>query len=471
LLGHGRQTSSIRRRLTLNFASGIGSQVVTVVQQLASVPVLLMAWGEVGYGVWLAMFSLAASLGIIAEFGFSNAVASDIGMRCGAGDEAGALIAFQTGLLFALVSSVVVLVVGVPVALLLPQAPMFKIPGPWQGEATGALLLFIAGLPLAMLSVLYVAAFRGERKMAQGVFYYYVLGRFIEMLAVLGAALAGASLVGAATAGLVSRLVIAMVVAGTAHRQILWLRFGVAPAPWLHFRRMLPAAMSHMAAPATNVASVTGVNLLVLVLVGPVAVTTVTVIRTLGNLAYQAYFMLAVATWPEISALMGAGQKETAGRVLITIGRVSFWMVVAAAVALIFVGEPVLRFWTRGKVEMIWSLFVLQLLAIMVSNLWRVPSVTLQATNQNRRMAVALVLAVVISLAITAGTLPILGLAGVGIGLLAMEVVAAAGTLKQALALSGVTVSQYLKSLLRPPDVAEVRTLAGLRKAGSGPEY
>lgn len=452
--------SSIRRRLGANFAAGIGTQVVLVVQQLGLVPVLLYAWGAEGYGVWLTLWSVMTYFWAIADFGFANVVASELGMRRGT-DAAGSLAVFQTVLRVLVVVSAAVLALAwlAPVGQLVS---VLRVPAAWEVETARTMSLLISLIPCSLLGSLFCAVYRGDGQMAKGVLYYQILMRGGEIGVMIVIALSKGTPSAMAGAIMFFRLIGTLFLGAAVRKDVAWVRFGFIHGSWSRARAFVLPAASHSAGPISQVIIIAGVNVAVNMALGPATVATVAVLRTMGNVAYQGFGLFINAVWPELSALIAQKQVERAKRLMFILSQWAVWLTAAGCAVLGMAGVPLLRVWTGDRIEMAWGLFLLQLLSILIASIWRVPSTVLLATNRNGRMGVVLVAGALAGLSLTIVLLPFAGTTAVGIGMVAAELVAARWILGDSLKQLRAGTRSYFAALASLPTVAGLR---GARRA------
>lgn len=444
---------AIKRRLGSNVLATLGSQGAGVYQQLATVPVLLWAWGAEAYGVWITLFSVFSYLLVVVQFGFVDAVASEVGMRCAEGKTDEALVVFQSVLRLVVVVSVVCVVLGCLCAVLVPVGPLLRLDAKWNDPVRWLLGLLLVQVPFNYLGAFCTAIYRGAGQMARGMLYNWTIIRILESTAAMVAAALGGGIVHAAAAMFAVRAVLSLALLPLMRRQIPWTRIGFRHASWGAVVGLLRPGFGHMALPISLVMSAAGVNVLVSVFLGPAAVAAVSIVRTLGNLAFQAFNMLLFSVWPEISALVGAGSVALARRVVLRFARIAFFGTVAVCVVLAATAEQILRIWTAGRVPIVWGVLGFQLVAIVVACLWRVPSVTLLATNRNARMGVFALLSSAVTIGLAATLIPVWGATGVGVSLLAAELIMLFANTRRSLQALDCSYGQY------------ARTIFGLAKA------
>lgn len=388
--------SSIRKRILHGMGANTYNTLVVAGVQLAGVPILLHAWGTQLYGGWLVLFSIPAYLSL-ANLGFSLSIANDMTTSTARGDRIKALIAFQS--LIALVT-LTGLIVAVAVTLVLFVSPL----GVWLHVSVLSttqirwVLLLLSGEMLAQLSGgVSFAGFQASGEFGLSVALNTTVFLF-QYAAIWGVALAGLGVVGAAAAFLAVRLAgSAVMVAYLVHRHP-WLRLGFRHASLRYIRTLLTPSLANLTLPFATALKNQGLILVVNALLGPVAVVTFSVLRTLTRLSFRLVTIVSHAVSPELASAEGAEDQVLQRRLYLSSLQAAFWLSILAGIVLYFVGGPILRLWTHERVSMDTGLFLWLLAGAAISAVWYVSLAVLQALNRHQRAAIAYVLGGVIVL-------------------------------------------------------------------------
>jgi O-antigen/teichoic acid export membrane protein len=200
-----------------------------------------------------------------------------------------------------------------------------------------------------------------------------------------------------------------------------------------------------------NALNLQGAVLVIGAVLGPAAVVPFATLRTLTRIVQQVLQTASTIVRPEIGIAAGRDDRDMMRRLNRYASRLSIWLALIAAAALLVVGDPLVAAWTGGRVAVEQPLFAL-LLAVMVANaVWRASSWTLQAVNRVTRQAVALLVVNALALAAMVPLTPALGLAGPAIALLVADFAMAAYLIVATLAFLGETPGRFLRAMLVPP--------------------
>ena len=440
---------NFRSRLKKGLGAQAYANIVNVLIQLATVPLLITAWGVELYGAWLILTAIPIYL-TMSDLGFATAAQNEMTMAVGRGDRAAELETFQSAWLL-------VLAVSFPVALivggLVPLAPFSD----WLNlavlsDATATLVLWLLGLRvlLSIQTNLIYAGYHCVGAYGQGQFLLASI-RLLEFALLVLAVVQGGDPVTAAGALLVGRLV------GTIGMRLMLRRanpdvnFGWSHARMATVARLARPALASLAFPLGGAMNVQGIVVVVGALISPAAVTVFATLRTMTRFGMQLVRALNAAAAPEIATAFGAGNTERVRKLHNHTCQLAVWVSATVAVALLLFGAWLVELWTGGAVHMRWDIFGLFLAVLVVNGLWLASLMLVYATNRHMRVAVVYV---AVNLGALAGAYLLgrmFGLAGVAGSLLAAEVIMAVYVVRDCLALLDEPLARFGQTLVQPP--------------------
>jgi len=413
--------SLVRKRIMQGMGANTYNTLVVAVVQLAGVPILLHAWGTQLYGAWLVLFAIPAYLSLT-NLGFSHSIANDMTTRIARGDRAGALTAIHSLTALVAVTGMVGVLVALGLVFTLPLTHWLRLVdlAPWQ--VRGVLLLLAAEVLVQLTGGVAMAGYRANGDYALGVALNNSI-MFCQYLALWTAALAGLGLVGAAAAFLLVRMIGNLIMLLHLVRRHHWLQLGIRHASLRYLRKMVSPSFANLLLPIANALKNQGLLLVISALLGPLAVVTFSVLRTLTRLSLRVVSIISHAIEPEVAMAEGFEVIQRRRRLYQFTLRASFWMSVGAGLVLFFSGDKVLELWTHGRVIMNDRLFFWLLAGSTVTVFWHVPLSVLSALNRHVRVVVAYVVCSTLAVALAALLLAITGrLENVGLALFFCEV-------------------------------------------------
>ncbi len=369
----------MKRRIIAGMGANSFGMVISIVIQLASLPLFLHYWDTSTYGVWLMLSAIPAYLSM-ADVGMVTAAGNKMTMAMGKGDLPEANRVFQSAQLF------MAIVCG-PIALLVVPLELWApFPGLETMDQRVALSAMSLGILAALIGGLSDTVFKSTQRYAGGT----MIANYVRLAEWLGTML-GLMLVGSfaavALSGFAMRLigtVTAMVLASKGNHGLRW---GMQAADAAEIRAMVKPAVSFMAFPLANALSFQGVTLLVGALFGPVAVALFNTYRTIARVAVQVTAIFSHALWPEFSRLFGQGSFAALDRLYRRTSLLGAAQSLLLSLVIYFMSPLLLRIWTHGAIEFVSSLMLLMLLYAAVAGAWHIPRVLLMATNQHVNLA------------------------------------------------------------------------------------
>ncbi|HXF07857.1 MAG TPA: hypothetical protein VNK45_04955 [Candidatus Acidoferrales bacterium] len=451
--------TSVRQRILRGLGANAFGQLVTVVVQLAGVPILLHAWGAQLYGEWLLLFAIPAYLAMT-DLGFTQSACNDMTARVARGDRAGALSVFQSiGLLVYAIAALGLILTAAAVPWL-ALAEWLNFQAMDARTAQWVLWLLVAQVLVTLPDGVTHAGFRAGGEYALH-FGLHSVVRLLQFSGVWIAALAGGGPLAAAAIFLGVRALATAAFALLVVRRHRWLCYGRAAASAAELRRLLRPALANTAIPLAQALNIQGMVVVVGAVLGPLAVVVFSTLRTLTRLAMQMVMIVANATEPELAAAHGAGNRELLRRLFIRALGGGLWLALFAAGGLALFGSWLLELWTHGRVVMDGALFGWLLASAVASVLWFGGLTVLKAANRHLRAASVYVIASAAAVSLAAALLHWTGqLAHAGMALLVMDAAMALYVLGAAAALLA---ERPLPLLLRTLDPRPVAALARSR--------
>jgi O-antigen/teichoic acid export membrane protein len=450
-------------RIAGGLAANAAGNVVTLLIQVLSVPLLLAAWGLPTYGEWLILSAIPLYLAL-----------SDLGLASVAGNEMTMLAATNRrsdaaalgSEVWSLVTTTTVVVVVVAIAITPAVMGLVRVPGPMAtSEVRLVLVALFLQIAVGGQFALLDASYRAGGQYALGV-WMRQLGRLFEFGALLAVVALGGRPLAAAVAFLVGSIAGVAVSYRVLHKRIPWVLRRPSRPRMQTARRMLAPGLAFLAFPLGNALSVQGLTIVVGALLGAAAVVVFSTTRTLTRLVTQLLTSVNLAVWPELSRSVAGGNFEQAR--LIQRRAVQFSIVVAtlACVVLIVAGQSIVRTWTRGAVDPPLSLLAVLVLVVLANSFWFTLTAVLVATNRHTGIAVAYLIgtAAAVLLAIPASL--VYGVVGAAAVLFAIDLMMSAFVLPAALAAVRDTRTAFVAALLDVSGLA--RSLARARTPRPG---
>jgi O-antigen/teichoic acid export membrane protein len=454
--------TGIRSRLLKGIGAQGFSQVVQIFIRLAEVPLLLFFWNTQLYGEWLMLSAIPVYLSI-SDGGFAGAACREMTIQSGAGNRHGTLVIFQSTWFLLIIVSIIT---GLFAFFFVQVAPLDK----WLGfsimtsfEIKATLLLLVAYVVVGFQGGLLNGGFWVEGSYSSSMYYSAVM-QVLEFGGLATAVSLGGGPIQGAIGYLCGRLLGTGLMLIGQWRVIPWLRQGIAYASLAELRRLTVPAIASLAFPLGNALNIQGMRIVVGLVLGPTAVAVFVPLRTLSRMAMQPATVINRIVEPELAFAFGTGDTHLLQRLFAKSCQFAFWGCLGAFFLVGPGAHWIFPIWTGGKVAMHWPTYIVLIFGVLINSIWCTALMVPCAINRHSR--IALYYAVVYG--VTTFFLGVLGasrlgLSGVALALLLAEVSMTLIVLHASMRITGLTVVQWVETVLHPPVGVIGRTALFLR--------
>jgi O-antigen/teichoic acid export membrane protein len=405
-------------RVASGVAAHLYSQVITVVTQLASVPIFLQRWNADTYGQWLAISAVPVYL-TIADVGILTAAGNLMSMHNARGEREQLKSVFKAGLF-------VVLIV-VPVVSALIGALLLFFSFGMSTDQRGALFILALAALLTVASGLFDAAYRSFDKYPK-ITFLLSTARVVEWIGMMIGLFAGGTLTSTALGYMAGR---ALSFAGNflfTRRDVPHIDWSVAGVDRRLAVSLARSGLGFISITMGNSLTLQGMVVLVGARLGGTAVAIFSTSRTLTRLLAQLAVLSGKSMSPEISALYGSGQQAAADKLIKHMTRIVMSVIVVGALLLTPVSPAIMAIWSRGKIPFDRPVYYLLLAAAIVTSYWQIQAVRLTATNQHQVFAGMFVVTSVLVLVLTYLGMPRFGVNSAAAGTLLADLLMVVAT-------------------------------------------
>lgn len=396
----------------VNFAS-LGGQLVI---QLASVPLLLAAFGPVNYGIWLLLSTIPVYF-VMADLGLNTAATNDIALRSSE-DRAGINVVFQS-VLCVMVPTFVLLWLMVTIFVFATSGANSiwpEIVRPYL--AVIPLLTFYAAL--YMIGTVPIAALRGTghyaraQIMTDGAMH-------TESAAMLIVAVVSKNMVAAACAPGLVRLVATPFIYWEMRRLLPYVRLGWKDASRSEIMRLLRPALGNLALPAALSLSLQGTAMIVGAILGPAAVAIFVPVRTASRMAVQIAATVTRAVVPELATARGRNDRSAEQNYWRLMFRVRWLVLTPAAIGFALFGSWLVTVWSGGRIHAPPVFVMFMGVTILFHGWWYLNFLMLTASHEHVPVAKFVVGVCAVGLLMAGLLTPWFGLAGAALSVVLVD--------------------------------------------------
>jgi len=370
-------------RVAQGVAAHLYAQLVTIVTQLASLPLFMTKWSADKYGEWILLSAIPIYL-TVADAGILTAAGNLMSMHKArnATQEVNRIFSCSLLIVIALVLGCAVIVVSI--------MSYFTF-GLNLDERKALFFLMMAAL-LTVACGIFDAAYRPFGKYPR-VTLLLTTARIVEWAGAIIALYIIGSLSGVALGFLLGRALACGLLC-------LFARLDLQELHWTFSQfdvgvafRLVKGGVGFLSFPVGNLLMLQGVIVVIGGRLGGIAVAQFNTSRTLARVLTQLSIISSKALSPEISALHGAGRELDARLLSDKVLRTIVPLTVVGAILLAILAPYIIRIWSRGKIACDIGPLSWLLASAVASAYWQVCSTRLTATNRHSLLATVFILA------------------------------------------------------------------------------
>lgn len=361
------------------------SNGLTILLQIIMVPVLIWAWGATLYGEWLILYTIPGYLSL-SDFGIIASANNKIEAHCARRYFVAANRTYFNSIIVLAGIIALVATVGTAVWIILGEnfAALF-VTLKYTDVLQIVTILFVDSMLTLVLNH-HSALYRTLGKFSWTV-NWQAIGRVIPIFGLCLAAAFGATLLVAALTMLCLRLVLLAAMAYHLRQRIIWMRRDWLRGSQQELGQLLRGALGFMTLPLSNMIYLHVTTLVVAAITTPATVATFSTMRTFTRMIPQFVAIAGRARWSEIAKANARGNQDLISEMQTSVLKQTAALTVIAAIGYLIFGKMFYEFWTGGKLEFDWFLFLALLAnAIMIAGYYSL-EVFLLATNQVRGYA------------------------------------------------------------------------------------
>lgn len=410
---------STKRRILHGIGANGFGQAVTLLIQLASVPIFIHAWGIKLYGEWITVSAIPAYL-VLSDIGLSLVAGNSLALISEKGDVQQMQKIYQSTWVMVSLLSLVALIAVMVIVLFAEPERILRLKLISGGILNITLLSLFLHVALSMQTGIMQLPFRALKKNPVSVVAVNTI-RLLEWLVATIVALSGGGVVEVALSFLSVRALGNFCLWLVLNRSGSPLQVGIQHASLDIIRKLLRPSLASMCFPLGLSFTMQGFILLVGSIIGSVGVAIFSIYRTFTRVPVQVATATNQAVWPELSYAFGADDAAKSRKLVVKMLQFGAALSVLSALAVYLLGETVIDLWVGKALTHNSQLLLGLMLAALVHILWQPFWVALMATNKHTRFAWYFLAISALSLLGGWVFLTTFGLAGAGYAVLLAE--------------------------------------------------
>jgi O-antigen/teichoic acid export membrane protein len=410
---------SVKTSIIKNGIAAALQKSVKVAEQLLLIPFFIQYWGAEYYGEWLTLTIIPTSLAL-ADFGFGTAAANSFILKYAAGDKQGAADVSKTGVL--VLAFVVALAIGISLilVLLLGKYNLFAKSSIPSVEAMLAVTILLVARILNFFLPLFDAYYRAARRASISINLQTAIALtnvFVGFLILFN----GGKVVEYSIAILVVTVIFNPIYIFTARNILKLHKTNKGVFQNILVKQLVSKGLGYLLSPIWQAIYYQGMTFVVRLVLGPIAVTTFTTIRTLIRSSAQAFGMTITATFPDFQFENGKGNTDKAKKIFIGVLILNIIIALTFIIGLTLFGETVYNWWTKNTLHISTGVWIAFIIGIFFYALWFTFSFVFEAINKPFINTLAGFFCSIIAICLSWVSARYMGLLGPAISMLAFD--------------------------------------------------
>ena len=341
---------SIKRRIIHGIGANGFGQVVNLLIQFASVPIMIHAWGVERYGEWVTLSALPAYL-VLSNIGLTSTAGNSLAMLAEKdGQQQHMKEIYQSTWVMVNAVSFGVLAVLAATILNFNLKSVFDFKLTSDAEFNYTLIVLLLNVAMSMQTGIFEIAFRAIKKNPFAIFFSNLI-RLFEWVAATIMVLLGENFLAVAISMSLIRLLGNLCFWIVLRNSSSPLKVGIRYVSFKHIKQLLRPALASMCFPLGLSISMQGMVLIISSLVGSTGVTLFTIYRTFTRVPIQLATSINQAIWPEISYAFGNDDTAAVKKLVIRMQLICATFGAIVVCVIYFMGKSLIDIWTSTSLE------------------------------------------------------------------------------------------------------------------------
>ncbi|ETK24469.1 flippase [Pseudomonas sp. FH1] len=412
---------SVLKRIVSGIGANSFGQVVNLLIQLVSVPVLIASWGFGAYSEWVVLSAIPTYLAL-SDLGVTTAASSKVVIWHERGRLRGARAVYSTSFAFLLLAGLSVLLLAVGSLAFFDLFSLLNLKSIRSGDGVLILSALTGYSLLCLLTNMISIRYRAFKVLPLSSFIMNVI-RMLEWSAALLCAYLTQSLVATSLMLLAVRLVGLVSKNLIANRLGITLRFNPSMIGKRAFVTLIKPSIASLAFPIGLALNVQGLIILLSVLLSPAHAAIFGLYRTISRVLVQFSTVVNQSLWPEISYAFSIGDNQLVRKMIRYALKFSLPIACVMGALVVVYGGTIFDVWSGRKDDYSSSIMLVLIIGALTHVAWQVYWVALMATASYASFAVVFMLVSIASSLAVFCLAQDYGLLGVCYVLVATEVV------------------------------------------------
>lgn len=412
---------SVLKRIVSGIGANSFGQVVNLLIQLASVPVLIASWGFGAYSEWVVLSAIPTYLAL-SDLGVTTAASSKVVIWHERGRLKVASAVYSTSFAFLSLAGLSMLLLAVGSLAFFDLFSLLNLKSIRSGEGVLILSALTVYSLLCLFTNMISIRYRAYKALPLSAFIMNVI-RMFEWSAALLCAYLTQSLVATSLMLLAVRAIGIVSKNLIANRLGITLRFNPSAIRRRAFVTLIKPSLASLAFPIGLALNVQGLIILLSVLLSPAHAAIFGLYRTISRVLVQFSTVVNQSLWPEISYAFSIGDNQLVRKMIRYALKFSLPIACVMGALVVAFGGTIFDVWSGRKDDYSSSIMLVLIIGALTHVAWQAYWVALMATASYSSFAVVFMLVSIASILAVFYLAQDYGLLGVCYVLVATEVV------------------------------------------------
>ncbi|MFP7633461.1 lipopolysaccharide biosynthesis protein [Pseudomonas veronii] len=386
---------SVLKRVVNGIGANSFGQVVNLLIQLVSVPVLIASWGFGAYSEWVVLSAIPTYLAL-SDLGVTTAASSKVVIWHERGRLKVASAVYSTSFAFLLSVGVSVLLLAVGSLAFFDLFSLLNLKSIRSGDGVLILSALTGYSLLCLLTNMVSIRYRASKALPLSSFIMNVI-RMLEWSAALLCAYLTHSLVATSLALLIVRSSGIVVKNLLADRLGISLRFDPSVVGKRAFITLIRPSLASLAFPIGLALNVQGLTILLSILLSPAHAAIFGLYRTISRVLVQFSTVVNQSIWPEISYAFSVGDNQLVRKMIRYALRFSLPIACVMGALIVVFGGSIFDVWSGRKADYSATVMLVLIVGALTHVAWQVYWVAMMATASYSAFAVVFMLVSMVS--------------------------------------------------------------------------
>lgn len=319
------------------------------------------------------------------DLGVAHATASKATMLAAQLDISGVRRSLQTGMAFSIFVALFILALAASLGSILDWTKILKLNSLSQTQTKYVLLLLSAHMSIQLLGDQINAWFMAMNRASTG-YFFQTNRRVFDFIITSATLILEGNAVQLSAFLLIGQIMLFTAYTNYAKNLSPWPILGIANSSKKELISILKPAAGHSGITFSNIITLQG-GLHIINQIAPISIVLLySLTRTLMRFIIQIGIVTNYALRPELSYLLGTGQKESAKKITKLITKKTLIVMSLLYVIMIYCGPSFIGWWSNKSVEANYSELALIGMHALINAAWFIPSSYAMANNQHTKL-------------------------------------------------------------------------------------